>query len=246
MCTASWLISDNGYQVFFNRDELKTRKQAKPPARKEQYNIRYLAPVDSDAGGTWISVNEFGITLCLLNNYANTQQPNNVNYLSRGQIIGSMAHVDCLDTLIARLTKVSLTSFKPFNLLMFEPGKDPCRLAWDGQQQHLYRNTNMPITSSSFKTEEVLKSRLNQLRDKHKCSEDRLIAFHHSHVPEKSARSVCMHRAEASTVSYSRIRVSDENITFEYKDGPPCKSDAKLIVSLSRQRHSNAACDSSA
>lgn len=245
MCTASWLISDNGYQVFFNRDELKTRKQAKPPARKEHHNIRYLAPIDSDAGGTWISVNEFGITLCLLNNYTNSQSLNDAKYLSRGQIISSMAHLGCLSKLVTRLKQVSLTSFKPFNLLMFEPGKDPCRLAWDGQQQQFYRNTNMPITSSSFKTEEVLKSRLNQLSDKHKCSEDQLIAFHHSHIPEKSARSVCMHRDEASTVSYSRIRVCDKNIIFEYKDGPPCKSDAKVIVSLSRQRHSNATRDSS-
>lgn len=69
MCTITWLTRDNGYELFFNRDELRSRQRAAPPQLHQDSKIRYLAPIDSDAGGTWISANQFGLSLCLLNNY---------------------------------------------------------------------------------------------------------------------------------------------------------------------------------
>jgi len=52
MCTATWLRGITGYEVFFNRDELATRKPARPPARRDRGGVRILAPLDGDAGGT--------------------------------------------------------------------------------------------------------------------------------------------------------------------------------------------------
>jgi uncharacterized protein with NRDE domain len=69
MCTVTWLMEADSYTVFFNRDELKTRSHALHPAIKEQNGVRYIAPVDLDGGGTWIGVNEFGLTCGLLNNH---------------------------------------------------------------------------------------------------------------------------------------------------------------------------------
>ena len=37
------------------------------PAASERGGVRYIAPVDSDCGGTWIAANEFGVSVCLLN-----------------------------------------------------------------------------------------------------------------------------------------------------------------------------------
>ena len=65
-----------GYRLWFNRDELRSRGPEVPP-RVEQTpeGMRYIAPSDSDAGGTWIAVNELGITVCLLNGYRAPQSP---------------------------------------------------------------------------------------------------------------------------------------------------------------------------
>ncbi|HRC86033.1 MAG TPA: NRDE family protein, partial [Thermoanaerobaculia bacterium] len=69
MCTVSWFWTAEGYQLFGNRDESRSRRQALPPRRAEQDGVAYLAPVDADAGGTWIAANELGVTLTLLNFY---------------------------------------------------------------------------------------------------------------------------------------------------------------------------------
>lgn len=69
MCTVTWLIDAEGYTVFFNRDELKTRSHARPPTIRKQNGVNFIAPLDLDGGGTWIGVNEFGVTCSVLNNY---------------------------------------------------------------------------------------------------------------------------------------------------------------------------------
>src|SRR5258707_15575033 len=67
MCTATWIRTRDGYELFFNRDELATRKPALPPAAREREGVRFLAPEDGDAGGTWIGVNERAIAVGLAN-----------------------------------------------------------------------------------------------------------------------------------------------------------------------------------
>ena len=52
-----------------NRDELRTRGREIPPTRYATLDTAWVGPIDSDAGGTWIGTNEFGLTACLLNAY---------------------------------------------------------------------------------------------------------------------------------------------------------------------------------
>ena len=73
MCTVSWLYHPGGYQLFCNRDEKHHRLPALPPLSCVHRGMQYVAPVDGDAGGTWLAVNEAGLTLCLLN--GNTPAP---------------------------------------------------------------------------------------------------------------------------------------------------------------------------
>lgn len=75
MCTVTWTRTSGGYHLFMNRDELWTRGVAEGPALREGGAVRYLAPIDSDAGGTWIGVNAYGVTLCLLNHYPEAGEP---------------------------------------------------------------------------------------------------------------------------------------------------------------------------
>ena len=69
MCTVTWLERDGCYDLFCSRDELRTRGAALAPRLHPTAGGRFLAPVDSDGGGTWIAVNDRGVGLCLLNDY---------------------------------------------------------------------------------------------------------------------------------------------------------------------------------
>src|SRR5215470_2366098 len=95
MCTVSWIAEENGYQLFSNRDERHTRKPALPPAVREQRGIRFVTPIDGDHGGSWIGVNQFGLSLCLLNRYQNEAVSSDgvFDYTSRGLLLLEL--IDC-------------------------------------------------------------------------------------------------------------------------------------------------------
>ncbi|NIP92410.1 MAG: hypothetical protein GWO24_02620, partial [Akkermansiaceae bacterium] len=70
MCTLTWWRGTAGsYEVFFNRDEKRTRSIADPPRVHERDGVRFLAPLDPDGGGTWMLANDRGLLVCLLNRW---------------------------------------------------------------------------------------------------------------------------------------------------------------------------------
>ena len=70
MCTLTWWRGESGeLEIFFNRDERKTRPVADPPSRFESDGVSFLSPRDPKGGGTWMTVNEYGIVVCLLNKW---------------------------------------------------------------------------------------------------------------------------------------------------------------------------------
>ncbi len=70
MCTVTWTTRADGYDLFFNRDEHRARSTAQGPQTHSRPGARVIAPVDPDGGGTWLAVNEHGLSHCLLNYYA--------------------------------------------------------------------------------------------------------------------------------------------------------------------------------
>ena len=69
MCTASWWVGVEETTLCFNRDDRKYRPRAKAPAVVETAGAVCLAPIDPQGGGTWLSVNRFGNSAFVLNNY---------------------------------------------------------------------------------------------------------------------------------------------------------------------------------
>ena len=91
MCTLTWFHESDRYQLFFNRDERRTRKPAIPPALRQKGPSRFIAPLDGNFGGTWIGVNEHGLTLCLLNGHAGDDvAAPTADYTSRGLLLTSL------------------------------------------------------------------------------------------------------------------------------------------------------------
>lgn len=76
MCTVSWIRQAGGYRLLCSRDEKHTRQMA-PAARRPRaaWSPVHRAAETAGGGGTWIGVNQFGLSLCLLNRYQNDAVP---------------------------------------------------------------------------------------------------------------------------------------------------------------------------
>jgi hypothetical protein len=60
--------------------------------------------------------------------------------------------------------------------------------------------------------------------------------LHRSHSPKRGPFSICMHRRDASTVSYTEVAVSKKRATMRYKSGPCCSNGAIVTKTISLAR----------
>ncbi len=242
MCTASWIHSNEGYSLFFNRDEKLTRREGLPPELRELRGVKYISPLDGDHQGTWIAVNQFGLTLCLLNRYQMARSNTGVDFTSRGllliNLIDSVGQVEIEN----RLAHSNLQYFQPFTLAVLQQRSETVVFQWDGLEllKHPKGDALMPLTSSSCDTLNVIERRRSQFekfRDKAgELNEETLYRFHHSHDPSSGANSVCMHRDDAATVSFSTVRVDDGSIEFGYLQASPCMERRDAIHAIRLER----------
>ncbi len=234
MCTASWLRTDGSFELFFNRDEARTRERAAPPALEESDGVRYLAPRDGRSGGTWIAASERGLALVLLNRSDGCTPP---EPSSRGRVIPRLAAASDSDDFAARLLRQPLRDLAPFRLAAFwlEP-ENGVVAGWDGSR--LSFDSLAPVgllCSSGLGDPQAGEQRSRQwlrLREHPGLDTQGLRAFHRSHDPEPSAWSVCMHREAAETVSYTEIRLGDGEVCLRYVEGAPCLGGPATEVAL--------------
>jgi len=253
MCTATWLFDDDGYELFFNRDELRTRPPAHPPRLAEAAGVRYLAPEDGEAGGSWIAVNEHGFSVCLLNLYharISTAQarPDGSPFTSRGRLVLDLASCGSIRDFLRTLGTMDLSAWRPFTLLALasspERGTERGRgkneqgdeerahlVEWDGVHfADLGPDPPLPLISSGYDFAGAARHRRAVFAAF--LAEDgspgsppgrqTLARYHRGHQPERGPYSVCMHRDDARTVSFTRVRVRPDSISMSYAPGPPC------------------------
>lgn len=206
MCTLTWSRkSATELEVFFNRDELKTRAIAEPPALYESGGVSFLSPRDPQGGGTWMLANHLGAVICLLNKWE-LEDRSIASPKSRGRLIWEMAKVGSPDEVGDFL--VDLQAYQAFTLVVFSPAGDRC-WEWDGVK--LIAMPVPPIlTSSSYRFEEV-----RQSRETYFSAGLRGAPFHDSRHEKISAFSVKMNRPDAQTWSRSRVRVTDR-VSWQY------------------------------
>jgi len=249
MCTLSWLYSQTGIEVFFNRDESKNRPRAIPPAEYTSPNgHQYLMPLDTQSNGSWIGVTESGFCLCILNYYQGETPTGEL--ISRGLLVKTLLEISAEDAIYDYLDERDWKQYAPFTLVLFFPNtKEPTALCWDG----IYRDgdghalkpvaIHSPYTSSGVDFPAVSQARQTAYKESFNLLENdnissnstKLKSFHASHIPEKSKYSVCMHRSDASTVSFSRIEITSDLIEFEYADGAPCQVSEFNMTSLPKK-----------
>lgn len=233
VCTLTWWSGPDGYEVFFNRDELRSRPEALAPVIDSVDGVHFVAPIDSPSGGTWLLANEHGVTLAILNLYERElpELPGAV-FRSRGLLLRGLASCSTLEEAGDRLHREIVAECNAFTLLGFDQGPDRAGFRawrWMHDRETLSGpgpEVEMPVCSSSFNTLQVIAARKQTFADIRarttgECGPDQLAAFHHfDNGGHPSAETVLMRRADARTLSISCVRVCPRKVRFEYEIVP--------------------------
>ncbi len=227
VCTLSWIRSDEGYELHFNRDERRIRQRASAPRVFVSEGVRVLAPRDADAGGSWITVNAFSLVQCLLNGSSEEYPLLPRKDTSRGLLVLETAASRSMEQAQHRIATLSLAIYRPFHLVFFFPEKAPCCIQWDraALRTRSLDDADRPLVSSACDDTGARRARRELFRQalaRAPVDTELLRCSHAGHLPEKGPRS-CMHGPNGSTVSYSRVRVDPVSVHFDYQAGPPCE-----------------------
>lgn len=244
MCTLSWCRDDEGWQVFFNRDENRLRQPGEPPRLDSVGDVQIVAPRDGEAGGTWIGANEHGLGLALLNRYEDRHPDGEEGaFRSRGRIVLELLGLPSAERVRTCLEESDLADVQPFTLVAFDAEPQPTVAEWTGRTLRLglLDDEAQPLSSSGYDDARAKSERrmsfAGRAAEGHALGRDAAahLEFHRSHEPDQGAYSACMHREDASTVSFSRLVLERNRVRVQYQEGPPCEARPAKIMTLDRR-----------
>jgi Transport and Golgi organisation 2 len=229
MCTVSFSPNSRGFYLLMNRDEKRNRVTALPPKIVDLRNHRAIYPYES-SGGTWIAANDAGVCLALINWHRIEREPVG-EIVSRGRIISELAgKVDSAE-IANGLTNLRLKEIRPFRLITIVL-KEKAVTEWRWNLELLVECkhpwSSQHWFSSGFDEAKAEAVRRDICKKRSADSIEQLRALHRSHAPRRGPFSICMHRDDAATVSYTEVTVDDETVTMRYKPGSPC-SDSPIV-----------------
>jgi hypothetical protein len=243
MCTVTFIPSREGYRLGMNRDESRTRVKGVFSGPRTQGQSQVVGPSEP-TGGMWTGANSFGVTYALLNWYsrpvAGIKDP-----ISRGVLVEAVAWLDSKKEVQDHVARQELKRLRPFRLIgVFDAEKKVSEWCWNGLELGLLEHSweARHWASSGYDEQGAQQARRSVFKSLSGTMDldgsQWLRSFHRSHLPEKGAMSVCMHRSEAATVSYTEFVVESGLVTVNYFDGPLCQVDrsktAKIALVPSR------------
>ena len=223
-----------GFRLAMNRDEKRTRVAALPPdvfARRSRRAIYPREPND----GTWLAVNDAGLCLALIN-WHQVKRESKGKIESRGFIIPRLIGASNGRAVDRVLRKLELDWVRPFRLIAIDSSwKEVTEWQWNLQalkgRRHSWRTQHW--FSSGYDEREAERQREKVCSGSSLGKSSSLKKLHSSHLPKRGPFSICMHRSDAATVSYSEVVVGEKRITFRYQSGPPCRDRGRVARSLS-------------
>ena len=221
-----------------NRDEKRDRLAALPPEVIELECHRAIFPWEP-TGGTWISANDAGVCLALINWHRIERKPKN-DTLSRGLVIKELGGKSTAEEIATALKKLPVRKLRPFRLIAIVPRTRRViewrwnlqRLAirnYEWQRQHWF-SSGFDERRAEVERQRVCNAAMVQQSATSLMS---LRQLHRSHSPKQGPFSICMHRSDAATVSYTEVTVSNQRATMRYKSGPSCSNGAKVTRTIS-------------
>jgi len=228
MCTLTFVPTEDGYLVGMNRDELLTRPVALPPKVFERSGIEIVYPQEP-SGGAWIACNGQGNLLALLNWSGSESHNLGEKRRTRGLAIPELIGLTDLSATDSHFHQMNLDGLFPFRLVgVFRSEKVINEWRWDGTAKQFLRLSwaRKHWFSSSLSDSLAEKERGRAFEavagEPAAGSNGWVRRLHRSHVPGPGLFSVCVHRQDAATVSYTEVRCSRTQISMDYLDGNPC------------------------
>ena len=241
MCTVTFIAQRNGYCLGMNRDEKLTRVRGLSPKLRRMNGVKVLYPSEP-GGGTWIALNDTGASLALINWYSVTKRVEHSS-LSRGEVVKTVGAADSAEFVNAKLKELPLKRINPFRLIGIFPASGEI-VEWRWNLKRLV------LKKAPWKTQQWISSGFDEpaarrvrgetfrqaLQRAPTLGRRWLRTLHSSHAPHIGPFSMCMHRSDAATVSYTEINVSSRSATMHYHRRPPCQrstsSDERLRLRL--------------
>ena len=224
MCTVSFLPTATGFRLAMNRDEKRFRIAALAPEVFRIGERRAIYPREP-GGGTWLAANDAGLCLALINWHRIEHEPRG-RIESRGRIIPALIGAKNSGEIGRELRKMSLSGTPPFRLVLIDSRRRTLtEWRWNLMelvpQRHRWRTFHW--FSSGYDERGAEKQRTKVCASWLSHGTGSLRRLHASHLPRRGPFSICMHRPDAATVSYSEILVSRQRVTLRYQSSPPCQ-----------------------
>lgn len=223
MCTVTVIPISGGWRLVCNRDELRTRVPAAPPAVRAIAGRSVVMPVDPPSDGTWISMNDAGVAMVLINLNESPAANAKAGAASRGLVIPSLAAAASLDELLDRAERFDARPYSPFRLAALD--RKRCVL-WRTTDGRLRAIAESAISAPLFFTSSGLGDAIVE-GPRRALFVERLFshstataqdAFHAHAWSDRTHLSVCMSRDDARTVSVTTLELRAARATMNYRE----------------------------
>jgi Transport and Golgi organisation 2 len=241
MCTVSFLPKAHGFYLAMNRDEKLDRSVALAPTIVDVAGRRAVFPHES-TGGTWISANNAGVCLALINWHCVEREPKH-DVVSRGEVVRGLAGKSTTNEIADGIGTLPLRKLRPFRLITIVPSEGLVtewrwNLEWLTRRDHKWQPLHWFSSGFDERRAELARQRICDAAHTNQSTRtlNWLRRLHRSHAPKRGPFSICMHRRDASTVSYTEVAVSEKRATMRYKAGPCCSNGAIVTKTISLAR----------
>jgi hypothetical protein len=221
-----------------NRDEKLDRFTALPPKIVDLAGRRAVFPREP-TGGTWVSTNDVGVCLALINWHRVACEPKH-DVVSRGQIVRELTEKSSAKEIANGVMKLPLRKLRPFRLIAIVPSEKIVtewrwNLEWLTMRNRQWQRQHWFSSGFDENRAELERQRVcDAAKDRKSTGSLRwLRQLHRSHAPKRGPFSICMHRPDASTVSYTEVSVSGWRATMRYKPGSCCSDEATVTKTIS-------------
>jgi hypothetical protein len=238
MCTLTFVPKSTGYLVGMNRDERIARGYGSSP-QVHCLESRHAIFPSEENGGTWIGSNQYGITLALLN--WNIPSLGQSPRRSRGVVIPQLLTVMSLAEINSGLTTCEARDCAPFRLIGVVAGE--CALLesrWDGRNithktypwhtRHWFSSSASDIRAEESRGGVCFRSS----NDENAGSVAWLRRLHQSHENGPGPFSMCVHREQVETLSYTEVCCAPGKVTMVHAIGSPCHPREVHTVEIER------------
>lgn len=227
MCTLTFIPEDNGYDLAMNRDEQIKRGSAIPPARIALHGGTAIYPRDTE-GGTWIAANDRGLALALLN-WNDVGSSRSMKTRSRGAVIPFLICFRTYSEVQTGIQEFNFQGIWPFRLVgVFPVERSIGEWRWSQQrlefQFHEWKPRHWFSSGLSDKQAESERGAVcrSAWSEPDAGSLPWLRRLHASHANGPGPFSLCVHRENVRTLSYTEVTCRPEKVQCIYSGGSPC------------------------